>query len=69
MKTMNTINIKILTQLLLAIVLGGSAAAYGVERPVHVAIEGGKNVALFTIGDSRCALVDDQVVCRRAVTK
>ncbi len=62
-------NAKTLTQLLLAIVLAGSAAVYAVERPIHVAIEGGRSVAAFTIGDSRCALVDDKIVCMRVVTK
>ncbi len=62
-------NAKTLTQLLLAIVLAGSAAVYAVERPIHVAIEDGKSVAEFKIGDSRCALVDDQTRCTRVVTK
>ena len=46
-------NAKTLTQLLLAIVLAASAAVYAVERPIHVAIEDGKSVAEFKIGDSR----------------
>lgn len=62
-------NAKTLTQLLLAIVLAGSAAVYAVERPIQVAIDGGKSVAQFTIGDSRCTLVDDQIRCTRVVTK
>jgi serine/threonine protein phosphatase PrpC len=60
---------KTLTQLLLAIVLVGSAAVYGVEQSIQVAMEGGQSVAQFTIGDSRCVLVDDQIVCMRVVTK
>jgi len=62
-------NAKTLTQLLLAIVLAGSAAVYAVERPIQAAIEGGESVAEFKIGDSRCALVDDQIRCTRVVTK
>jgi hypothetical protein len=66
---MKIMNAKTLTQLLLGIVLAGSAAVYAVERPIHVATEDGNSVALFTIGDSRCALVDDQIVCRRVASK
>ena len=62
-------NTKTLTQLLLAIVLAGSAAAYAIERPIRVAIEDGKSVAQFKIGDSRCVLIDDQILCTRVVTK
>jgi serine/threonine protein phosphatase PrpC len=66
---MKTMNAKTLTQLLLAIVLAGSAAVYAVERPIYVAIEGGKSVAVFKIGDSRCVLVDDRIVCMPVATK
>ena len=62
-------NAKTLTQLLLTIVLAGSAAVYGIERPVQDASKGGESVAEFKIGDSRCALVDDRIRCTRAVTK
>ena len=62
-------NTKTLTQLLLAIVLAGSAAAYAIERLIRVAIEDGKSVAQFKIGDSRCVLIDDQILCTRVVTK
>jgi hypothetical protein len=57
------------TQLLLTIVLAGSAAVYAVERPIQTAIKSGESVAEFRIGDSRCALVDDEIRCTRAVTK
>jgi hypothetical protein len=66
---MRTVNTKALTQLLLAITLAGSAAVYAVEQPIQVAIDGAKSVAKFTIGDSRCTLVDDQIRCTRVVTK
>ena len=62
-------NTRTLTRLLLAIVLASSAAAYAIERPIQVAIEDGQSVAQFKIGDSRCVLVDDQIVCTRVVTK
>jgi serine/threonine protein phosphatase PrpC len=62
-------NAKYLAQLFLAIVLAGSAAAYAVEGPIVVGTDGGKSVAVFKIGDSRCVLVDDKIVCMRLVTK
>ena len=62
-------NAKTLSQLLLTIVLAGSAAVSAVERPVQGAIKGAESVAEFKIGDSRCALVDDQIRCTRVVTK
>jgi serine/threonine protein phosphatase PrpC len=62
-------NAKTLAQLLLAIVLAGSAAVYAVERPIQAAMKSGESVAEFKIGDSRCALVDDEIRCTRVVTK
>ena len=56
-------NARTLTSLLLAIMLAGSAAVYAVEAPIQVVIEDGKSVAQFKIGDSRCVLVDDQILC------
>ena len=60
---------KTLMQLLLTIVLTGSPAVYAVERPIRVATEGGERVAMFRIGDSRCVLVDDQIICMPVVAK
>ena len=54
---------KTLTQLIIAAVLAGSAAAYADETPIQVAMEDGKAVAQFKVGDSRCMLIDDQVRC------
>jgi hypothetical protein len=62
-------NAKHPTQLFLAILFAASAHVYAVERPTRAAIESGESVAEFKIGDSRCALVDDQIRCTRAVTK
>jgi len=62
-------NAKTLTQLLLAIVLAGAAAVYAVERPIQAAMKSGESVAEFKVGDSRCALVDDEIRCTRLVTK
>jgi hypothetical protein len=54
---------KTLTNLLIAVVLAGSAAAYADEAPVQIAMEEGKAVAQFQLGDSRCVLKNDQIRC------
>jgi hypothetical protein len=53
---------KILTSWLIAALLA-SATAYADQSPIQVAMEDGKTVAQFRIGDSRCSLVDDQIRC------
>jgi serine/threonine protein phosphatase PrpC len=60
---------KTLLQLSLTIVLIGSSAVYAVERPTQMDTEGGERVAVFKIGDSRCVLVDDQIICMPVVAK
>jgi hypothetical protein len=54
---------KTLSNLLIAALLAGSAAAYADEAPIQVAMQEGKAVAQFKIGDSRCVLKDDQIRC------
>ncbi len=54
---------KTLTNLLIAALLAASAAAYADETPIQMAMEDGKAVAQFKVGDSRCVLVDDQIRC------
>ena len=54
---------KTLTNLLIAASLAASAAAYADETPIQMAMEDGKSVAQFIVGDSRCVLVDDQIRC------
>jgi hypothetical protein len=54
---------KTLTRLLIAALLAGSAAAYADETPIRMAMEDGKTVVQFKVGDSRCLLVDDQIRC------
>jgi hypothetical protein len=54
---------KTLTNLLIAALLAGSAAAYADETPIQIAMEGGKAVAQFKVGDSRCVLKNDQIRC------
>jgi serine/threonine protein phosphatase PrpC len=56
---------KTLTTLLIAALLAGSAAAYADETPIQMAMEDGKTVVQFKVGDSRCLLVDDQIRCTR----
>ena len=54
---------KTLSNLLIAALLAGCAAAYADETPIQMAMEDGKAVAQFKVGDSRCVLVDDQIRC------
>ena len=54
---------KTLNHLLIAVLLAGSAAAYADETPMQVAMEDGKAVVQFKVGDSRCVLVNDQIRC------
>jgi hypothetical protein len=54
---------KTLTKLLIAALLVSSAAAYADSGNIQVAMEDGKTVAQFKVGDSRCMLIDDQVRC------
>jgi len=54
---------KTLTNLLIAGLLAASAAVFADETPIQMAMEDGKAVAQFKVGDSRCVLVDDQIRC------
>jgi hypothetical protein len=56
---------KTLTSLLIGALLAAAASAYADESPIQVAMEDGKTRAQFTVGDSRCVLVDDQIRCSR----
>ena len=56
---------KTLTSLLIGALLAVAASAYADESPIQVAMEDGKTRAQFSVGDSRCVLVDDQVLCTR----
>jgi hypothetical protein len=53
---------KTLSNLLIAALLAGSAAAYA-GAPMQIAMQEGKAVAQFKIGDSRCVLKDDVIRC------
>jgi hypothetical protein len=55
---------KILTSLLIGALLA-AASAYADESRIQVAMEDGKTRAQFSVGDSHCVLVDDQIRCTR----
>jgi hypothetical protein len=52
-----------LTKMLIAVLLLTAAAAQAEEAPIQIAMEEGKAVAQFKVGDSRCVLKNDQIRC------
>jgi hypothetical protein len=54
--------IKILKSLLIAAVLS-CVSAHAADDAISIALEEGKQVAIFKVGDSRCVLKDDQIRC------
>jgi hypothetical protein len=58
---MTTANL--LKSLLIAALLASGAAQAADSSNIQVAMEDGKTVAQFKVGDSRCVLIDDQVRC------
>jgi hypothetical protein len=52
-----------LTKMLIAALLLTAAAAHAEEAPIQIAMEEGKAVAQFKVGDSRCVLKNDQIRC------
>ena len=53
---------KILKSLLIAALLA-STAAHAADNSIRVAMEDGKTIAQFKIGDTDCVLVDGQIRC------
>jgi serine/threonine protein phosphatase PrpC len=53
---------KILKSLLIAALLCASAA-HAADQTIVIALEDGKQVASFKVGDSSCVLKDDQIRC------
>jgi len=53
---------KILKRLLVA-ALVSSASAHAADGSIRVAMEEGKTIAQFKIGDSNCTLIDGQIRC------
>ena len=56
---------KTLTSLLIGALLVATASAHAADSNIQVAMEDGKTRAQFTVGDSRCVLIDDQIRCTR----
>jgi hypothetical protein len=56
---------KILKSLLIA-ALPSSAVAYADQTPIVIALEDGKQVASFKVGDFDCVLKDAQIRCAPA---
>jgi hypothetical protein len=52
-----------LSKMLIAALLLAAAAAHAEEAPIQIAMEEGKAVAQFKVGDSRCVLKNDQIRC------
>ena len=53
---------KILKSLLMAALLAATSAQ-ATDNTIQVAMEDGKTVAQFKIGDSNCELIDGQIRC------
>jgi hypothetical protein len=54
---------KILKYVLIAALLASAAANAADQSPIQVAMEDGKTIAQFKIGDSNCRLTDGQIRC------
>jgi hypothetical protein len=52
-----------LIKMLIAALLATAAVAHADEAPIQIAMEDGKAVAQFKVGDSRCVLKNDQIRC------
>ena len=53
---------KLIKSLLIAALLA-SASAHAADQTIVIAMEEGKQIASFSVGDSRCVLKDDQIRC------
>ena len=56
---------KMLKSVLIAALLS-SVTAHAAEQTIVIALEEGKQVASFKVGDSSCVLKDDQIRCAPA---
>jgi serine/threonine protein phosphatase PrpC len=56
---------RILKSLLIAALLS-SAIAHAADNTIVIALQEGKQVATFKVGDSSCVLKDDQIRCTPA---
>jgi hypothetical protein len=57
-----TTTTKLMKCLLIAALLS-SAAAHAADDSIVIAMEAGKQIASFKVGDSSCVLKDDQIRC------
>jgi hypothetical protein len=57
---------KILKSLLIAALLSAAAAHAADQTPIVIALEDGKQVASFKVGDFDCVLKDAQIRCAPA---
>jgi hypothetical protein len=54
---------KLLKSLPSAALLASIAAHAAEQQPIVIALEEGKQIASFSVGDSRCVLKNDQIRC------
>jgi hydrogenase maturation factor len=54
---------KLLTSLLIAALFSASASAFAADNSVNVTVANGNQQATFSLGDSKCVLVNDVVTC------
>jgi serine/threonine protein phosphatase PrpC len=54
---------KLLNSLLISALLASVSAHAAEQQPIVIALEEGKQIASFNVGDSRCVLKNDQIRC------
>jgi serine/threonine protein phosphatase PrpC len=54
---------KLLKSLLIAALLASITGHAAEQQPIVIALEEGKQIASFNVGDSRCVLKNDQIRC------
>ena len=54
---------KLLYSLLISALLASVSAHAAEQQPIVIALEEGKQIASFNVGDSRCVLKNDQIRC------
>ena len=54
---------KLLNSLLISALLASVSAHAAEKQPIVIALEEGKQIASFNVGDSRCVLKNDQIRC------
>jgi serine/threonine protein phosphatase PrpC len=53
----------LLKSLLISALLASATAKAAEQQPIVIAMEQGKQIASFNVGDSRCVLKNDQIRC------